>query len=65
MDNEHIRIMLAIKEQLTNNITPYTTPEIVKDILVICNTIDNYIANPSDEYYKKIENMLLIYNSNM
>lgn len=65
MDNEHIRIMIAIKEQLTNSITPYEAPEIVKDILAICNAIDDYIANPSDEYYKKIVNMLLIYNSNM
>ena len=65
MDNEHIRIMLAIKEQLINSITPYKAPEIVKDILAICNAIDDYIANPSDECYKKIENMLSTFNSNM
>lgn len=65
MDNEHIRILLAIKEQLTNSITPFKAPEIVKDILAICNAIDDYIANPSDECYKKIENMLSTFNSNM
>lgn len=65
MDNEHIRILIAIKEQLTNSITPFKAPEIVKDILAICNAIDDYIANPSDECYKKIENMLSTFNSNM
>lgn len=65
MDNEHIRILFAIKEQLTNSITPFKAPEIVKDILAICNAIDDYIANPSDECYKKIENMLSTFNSNM
>lgn len=65
MDNEHIRIMLAIKEQLINSITPYKAPEIVKDILAICNAIDDYIANPSEECYKKIENMLSVLDSKM
>lgn len=60
MDNEHIRIMLAIKEQLTNRITPYTAPEIVKEILKVQKAIDDYIANPSEEHYNKIVNMFSV-----
>lgn len=56
--DEHIRIMIAIKEQLINSVTPFKAPEVVKAIRSTCKAIDQYIENPSEELFNNVSAMI-------